>query len=100
MAKFLVLSVKVDKISGVLGQVGEICGTFGNLQVMPQENYGRTNPPKCGKCSALLGGKTFLFVHFAFMCIVPSYLSCIQLSFVLYSMNICNVFDSYSSRSS
>ena len=90
LMKFLVFLVKLVKFVVLL----VIC------RLCRGKNYGRTNPPKCGKCSALLGGKTFLFVHFVFMCIVTSYLSCIQLSFVLYSMNICNVFDSYLSRSS
>ena len=100
MAKFLVLSVKVDEISGVLGQVGEICGTFGNLQVMPREKLRPDKSPKVWEVLSFAGRQDFPFCTFRFLCVVSSYLACIQLSFVLYSMNICNVFDSYLSRSS
>ena len=95
MAKFLVLSVKVDEISGALGQVGEICGTFGNLQVMPREKLRPDKSPKVWEVLSFAGRQDFPFCAFRFLCVVISYLSCIQLVFVLYSINICLVSDSY-----
>ena len=68
LMKFLVLLVKLVKFVVLL----VIC------RLCRGKNYGRTNPPKCGKCSALLGGKTFLFVHFVF---------CVS------SVHICRVFN-------
>ena len=68
LMKFLVFLVKLVKFVVLL----VIC------RLCRGKNYGRTNPPKCGKCSALLGGKTFLFVHFVF---------CVS------SVHICRVFN-------
>ena len=98
MAKFFVRKVKVDEISGALGQVGEICGTFGNLQVMPREKLRPDKSPKVWEVLSFAGRQDFPFCTFRFLCVVSSYLSCIQLVFVLYLINICLVFDSYLSH--
>ena len=93
MAKFLVFSVKVDESSGALGKVGEICGTFGNLQVMPREKLRPDKSPKVWEVLSFPGRQDFPFCTFRFLCVVSSYLSCIQLAFFLYSINICLIFD-------
>ena len=94
----MVLLIKVDEISGALGQVGEICGTFGNLQVMPREKLRPDKSPKVWEVLSFAGRQDFPFCAFRFLCVVSSYLSCIQLVFVLYLINICLVFDSYLSH--
>ena len=88
MAKFLVLSVKVDKISGVLGQVGEICGTFGNLQVMPREKLRPDKSPKVWEVLSFPGRQDFPFCTFRFFV-------CRQFIFGVYSIIICPVFNKY-----
>ena len=93
------LSVKVGEISGALGQVGEICGTFGNLQVMPREKLRPDKSPKVWEVLSFAGRQDFPFCTFRFLCVVSSYI------FGVYSIIICPVFnkhlfDSYLSRSS
>ena len=88
MAKFLVLSVKVDEISGVLGQVGEICGTFGNLQVMPREKLRPDKSPKVWEVLSFAGRQDFPFCAFCFYVYRP-------FIFVVYSIIICPVFNEY-----
>ena len=89
----MVLLVKVDEISGAFGRVGETCGPFGNLQVMPLEKLRPDKSPKVWEVLSFAGRQDFPFCAFRFLCVISSYLSCIQLEFVLYSINICLIFD-------
>ena len=95
----MVLSVKVDETSGALGQVGEICGTFGNLQVMPREKLRPDKSPKVWEVLSFAGRQDFPFCAFVF-CVSSVHICRVfsKYMFVLYSKNICFVFDSYLSH--